>query len=391
MERMRRIAVWWSIPCKAISGIFRELAEREEYAVDIFLLKDMSEERKKLGWTFPNFGKAKVQVLPQGQEEKHRVIEEIITRPYDLHIINGSYAYPENAYIVAGILRAGKPYGIFTEAPYNEFSGLKRWLKYLYLAGMVPLKSRMYAKSARFVCCLSGGGAQALGWLRWFGYPKERLYPFGYFSEPPAGTAGSKTGATSRLKALCTGYLTRNKGQRLLLDALAMRPALAQGISVTITGYGPEKESLEAMITQHQLQDAVSLAGVVDEKTVDELYLTSDIFIAPGIEEPWGIRINDAILAGLPIVGSDRIGAMELVAAGGGGVSFKSGSAEALAEVLTDLVEHREKVARYREHQEAYRWRIHPKTAADHLDDIIQYAVDGVGVRPGLPPWLEKQ
>ena len=61
------------------------------------------------------------------------------------------------------------------------------------------------------------------------------------------------------------------------------------------------------------------------------LYEGCSVFVAPGRQEPWGIRVNDALNAGAPTVVSRGMGAVKLIDDYSVGVSFEAGDATDLA------------------------------------------------------------
>ena len=59
----------------------------------------------------------------------------------------------------------------------------------------------------------------------------------------------------------------------------------------------------------------------------------------PSENEPWGLAINEAMCAGLPIVLSEEIGCAEdLVATGVNGATFRAGDVDGLAAALRPLL-----------------------------------------------------
>ena len=60
---------------------------------------------------------------------------------------------------------------------------------------------------------------------------------------------------------------------------------------------------------------------------------------SPRSDEPWGLAINEAMCAGLPIVASSEIGCVpDLVRDGGNGLIFPAGNIAALADALRSLI-----------------------------------------------------
>ena len=78
------------------------------------------------------------------------------------------------------------------------------------------------------------------------------------------------------------------------------------------------------------------------------LYRECDVFVACGLCEPWGIRVNDAIHAGAPVAVSRGMGAAWLVDQFGCGCTFKPGDAAELADILERMSADRDFLARLR-------------------------------------------
>jgi glycosyltransferase involved in cell wall biosynthesis len=173
----------------------------------------------------------------------------------------------------------------------------------------------------------------------------------------------------------------------MLLQALASLRNKGINFLCKITGYGPEKEKLERFISEKGMMEQVKLLGVLDKSELWQLQADADIFVAPGYEESWGIRINEALQSGCPVVFSDRIGAAELVVASGGGATFPAGSKGSLEQVLEDLLIHPDKLIEMKRRVAAYREKIHPRIAAQYLCSVISHSLDNDS-KPGTPVWL---
>ncbi len=358
------------------------------FAVDVIFLHSISVERVKLGWTMPDFGQANVKFMPDTEPERYEFLKQFPVSDYDIQLVNGFYINPEIATIIKRSKQSSTPVGVLSEAPFNGFFGVRRWLKYMYLLFVVPLLAQKAASHASMICCLSGSSASTLGWLGWFGFREDRIYPFGYFSEEPSEKRllADQIGTPPLL--VCTGYLTRNKGHMILLRALKRLQENKIDFKCIITGYGPEKERLQAFIGEHKMGNVVQLIGVVSADELNRIQAQADIFVAPGYEEPWAIRINEALQSGSPVVLSDRIGAAELIRASGGGATFRSGDDHDLANTLADLLCHSEKIIALKKRVLAYRERIHPREAARYLEAIIFHVTAGAE-RPASPIWLK--
>lgn len=383
-----KIAVWWCFPCKATSGIFRELANFIEVDVDVFLLDGMSENRARLGWHFPDYGNAQVLSFPEGRNHRKSFIANVDVSNYDIHLLNSIYTFEEFNILADRLIKEKIPFGVMTEATFNGFSGIKKYLKHIYTRFILPVRTRRRAQKSSFVMCLSGSSKHAIRNLMAQGFPKKIIFPFAYFLEE-ISTKEPRSGASESLKLLCTGYLTPNKGQHILIDALdrVFQATESSKVDLVITGFGPSETHLKKLVSEKRLEDRITFAGPVSNEELIRLYGWADILIAPGIEEPWGIRINEALQMGLPVVASDRIGASELVRHANAGKIFESGNSEALQDVIMEIIDNPRVVSEWQRNALTYRPRIHPSSAAQYLFAVILTTLDGTEVIPE-PRWL---
>lgn len=383
-----KVAVWWCFPCKAIAGVFRELANFADVDVDVFLLHGMSENRARLGWHFPDYGKAQVRRFPEGRNHRKSFVTNVDISNYDIHLLNSIYKFEVFNILADRLIKEKIPFGVMTEASFNGFSGIKKYLKKIYTRFLLPVRTRRRASKSSFVMCLSGSSKYATRSLIAQGFLQKNIFPFAYFLEE-ISTREPRNSALQSLRMLCTGYLTPNKGQHILIDALAgvFQAIDSRKVDLVITGFGPSETRLRKLVAENRIEDRVTFAGPVSNDELIKLYNWADILVAPGIEEPWGIRINEAIQMGLAVITSDRIGASELVRHAKAGKLFESGNSEALQDAIMEIIQNPLVVSEWQRNALAYRHRIHPLSAAQYLLSIILATLNGTKVMPE-PRWL---
>lgn len=79
----------------------------------------------------------------------------------------------------------------------------------------------------------------------------------------------------------------------------------------TIAGHGPEKEAIERAAEAAGVRDRVHLPGAVAYEELGPYFARSNVYLQPSWSEPWGLAINDAMAAGLPILASRQCGCHE--------------------------------------------------------------------------------
>jgi glycosyltransferase involved in cell wall biosynthesis len=103
-------------------------------------------------------------------------------------------------------------------------------------------------------------------------------------------------------------------------------------------GSGTLEQSLQHYASQLEIGD-VYFAGFQNQSDLPKFYAAADIFAHPSESETWGLVINEAMCAALPIVASEEIGAVpDLVRHGYNGYTFPAGDVEQLTVHLQTLI-----------------------------------------------------
>ncbi len=76
-----------------------------------------------------------------------------------------------------------------------------------------------------------------------------------------------------------------------------------------IVGDGPEREMLTGWVADNDIKD-VCFVGGKTWKEVPKYYALSDVFVLPSISEAWGLVVNEAMTCGLPVIVSNKCGAV---------------------------------------------------------------------------------
>jgi len=70
-----------------------------------------------------------------------------------------------------------------------------------------------------------------------------------------------------------------------------------------------------------------------------KFYAIADLFVLPSLEEVWGLVLNEAMAAGLPIITTERVGgARDLVKDEENGYLVKSGNIDELSERIGKII-----------------------------------------------------
>jgi len=101
-----------------------------------------------------------------------------------------------------------------------------------------------------------------------------------------------------------------------------------------LVGDGPERRHLKRLIRRLGLNN-VFLFGFQRQEELPKFYGVSDALVLPSMDEPWGLVVNEAMAAGLPVWVSNRAGcAPDLLEDGGNGCSFNPMDVDSIAAAL---------------------------------------------------------
>jgi glycosyltransferase involved in cell wall biosynthesis len=172
-------------------------------------------------------------------------------------------------------------------------------------------------------------GRASFDYVRSFGVAPERIAvaPNAVDASVFAGPRDSSDGT---MRFLYVGRLDPEKGLDVLLRAFREVPG-----ELVLVGSGTAEAELRALAS-----DRVRFTGALPREEVAAWYRRSDAFVLPSRSEPWGMVLNEAATAGLPLVATEGVGAArELVEDGVNGFRVPAGDERALGDALRRLAE----------------------------------------------------
>jgi glycosyltransferase involved in cell wall biosynthesis len=143
-----------------------------------------------------------------------------------------------------------------------------------------------------------------------------------------------------RPAVLYAAKLTQRKRPDDLLEATRqLRVAVDQPFTLVLAGSGEREQELRGSCAAHALDNVVFI-GFINQSELPALYGSSDIFVLPSEHEAWGLAVNEAMCAGLPIVVSREVGCVsDLVREGVNGYTPAAGDIDGLVRALRCLIE----------------------------------------------------
>ncbi len=134
-----------------------------------------------------------------------------------------------------------------------------------------------------------------------------------------------------------------------LVEAVAAAVRRAPGgLVATIGGDGPQLDDARRLVREKGLADVVRLVGRLTPAELQRLYTRADVFVAPAVQDAFGIAALEAQAAGLAVVSRSQSGVAERLVDGRDALLADDDAA--MADALVRLVEEPELLDRIIEH-----------------------------------------
>jgi glycosyltransferase involved in cell wall biosynthesis len=143
------------------------------------------------------------------------------------------------------------------------------------------------------------------------------------------------------------GYISnlgKREGIDNLIRAVALLRAGGQDVVGLVAGDGPEMEPLAALVAELGLQRDFVLTGHIPNEQIVDHYALIDVFVVPRIDDKAARLVTplkplEAMAMMRPVVGADLPALREMITAGERGELFPPGDYEALASLLSELLQ----------------------------------------------------
>jgi glycosyltransferase involved in cell wall biosynthesis len=271
-----------------------------------------------------------------------QVIRELRSGRYDVLWLHG-HQHAANVLALVAAKIAGIPVMMRGETHLGlPRRGLKSMLRR-------PLMRAFYG------CCdrlLTIGSANA-AFYRSLAVPDHKLFLVPYavdnarFMEAAELTAEQKATIRQKYKIAldrpavlyAAKFTLRKRPNDLLQAAMRLNQESAAPFTLVMAGSGELEPELRAFCTEYRIRNAV-FTGFINQSELPRLYAACDVFVLPSQDEPWGLAVNEAMCARLPIVVSREVGCVpDLVADGINGFTLHAGDTDALTRAIRCLIE----------------------------------------------------
>lgn len=192
------------------------------------------------------------------------------------------------------------------------------------------------ARSNATVAISSFGRSQLWRWCDAAHWHKVHVVRCGleaaFFGEAPAPVADTR-------RLLCVGRLSGQKGQLLLLEAVARLASDGVPLELVLAGDGELRPQIEAAIARHGLGGSVRITGWIGSAEVRRELVAARALVLTSFAEGLPVVLMEALAVGRPVLATWIAGIPELVRDGREGWLFEAGSVDAAVDAMRACLE----------------------------------------------------
>lgn len=171
---------------------------------------------------------------------------------------------------------------------------------------------------------------------------------------------------------LACGELIPRKGTDVLIKAFARAAQSLPNISLKIVGDGPEKNTLMGRVPE-KIRNRVTFTGLVPFGERIKPFVWSDVFVHPARHDGWGVVIQEALSAGLPVIATRQTGAaFDLVEEGKNGFLIEADDEDQLYDRIVWFSEHQELIPGLGERARSSASALTPEWGAAQIVEITR-------------------
>ena len=346
-NRRKRVGVICDTPSIQLSAQYDAIADLDEFEFHLLLRLP---EHANPAWAARPPARVGFEYLEQLRVLPKRLrpflninVGAVLDRhDFDALIIHGIY---DNAAVWQGIWwcqRRGRPYLLRCDANIKKETDA---------AGRRLLQRAVSSRNTRGAGALLCIGTQNCKYYSYMGAQEHQMFMAPWeidyadlrahldIASPKRGELRAALGVEGRVVIGSIGRLYPLKGFQDAIAAVTRLASEELPVTLLIAGDGPYRRRLEALAANAPA-GAVQLLGHLTRDRVIEMLVSSDVFALCSHVEAWGLVVNEAALAGLPLLTSDAVGACaDLIVPERNGFVFPARNRDRLYGFLREMVE----------------------------------------------------
>jgi glycosyltransferase involved in cell wall biosynthesis len=369
-----KIISWQAVFTEHQVHLLRSLGEIPGTSLQVKTALEELAERKQQGWVKPVWTDMDVTVLRNGWwlVTGARLIRE---NPDAVHLFSGLWASRRLFLLLLYALWKGRKVGLLVE-PYGDTKDgylidqgkLKGWLLTKLRPLCYGIAGKLLGKHISPIFAIS---PKAVKQFQRAGFPAKNIYPFGYFVPMQQYQKDIILPRVDNiLRIAFVGTLILRKGIDIVLN-LAYH-CDKKNIPVTFDIYGPGNSSSLSNVCSN-----INYRGSIVFGQSQRVMANYDLLIVPSKYDGWGVVVNEALLQGVPVLASSKVGASALIAQSGAGTIFDPDNMLALINIIQSLIKDRNILKNWALKAQIYAQQLSPDTASTYMMACIQASLHG--------------
>ncbi|MBE9179525.1 glycosyltransferase family 4 protein [Oculatella sp. LEGE 06141] len=204
-------------------------------------------------------------------------------------------------------------------------------------------------------------------------FPGKPVYNIPYYCDLSKFAVDIPQRPRDPITILFCGQMIERKGVDLLLTAFDRLIQLGLNAHLLLVGREAELPHMLEPLPD-ETRSHIKYVGFQDPDSLHPFFRQADLFVLPSRYDGWGVVVNQALGAGLPIICSDAVGAAyDIIQPGVNGHIFPAGDVDALTEALVHFVQDPQRIrsASQSSQEKAALWS--PVAGADRWIQVFQH------------------
>jgi glycosyltransferase involved in cell wall biosynthesis len=384
------VVSWHPVLTDHQSHTLEALQQKGNCALKVYVADTEHVERQAQGWVNRHAFSLSPELIPKKRWFKF-ALRRLRNNREAVHLFGSPFEKPKLIVVLFLAVTMGLRVYLISE-PFSPISAGYQSDKRRYIswvkAKLRPALYRIYGLLLRHgVDGVFAISCRAIEQYQRIGINRKKIFPFGYFvpCQSPVGTLNLPPGGSGKagLKIVFVGNLIVRKGLDLLINAVSKLNNNGRSLSLDVYGPGdPDRYGFD--------HSSVRYCGLIAFGNSQAVISEYDVLVLPSRYDGWGVVVNEALMAGVPVICSDQVGASAVVEKWQCGSIFASEDLPDLVSKLESLLNHPELLNNMRLAANKAGASLEPKVAGQYMIDRISKEPDMFGIQDLYKcPWYE--
>jgi glycosyltransferase involved in cell wall biosynthesis len=334
---------------------FRALQAADGIDIDVRFMQAEHRGQNPLRGTDPGFPFECLRPVGRASRPAERrfhpqAVREVCRGAHDVYVLSGHYTSSTFLFCALCLWLHRRWWTVWLERPWPDDdrpawatkrsakSGCIRWIRRRALSRLLHMTRGVF-----------GIGTVAVDAYRALGAAPEKVFNLPYLCDinrfatvlpERVEHVRARHGMHDRFVFLFSGALTIRKGTDTLLRAFMRLATETDRADLLILGDGEQRLQLEAMVDE-PVRARVHFAGHVSQADLPAYFAAADVFVFPSRYDGWGVVLNEACAAGLPVITTRQTGAaLDLVRDGENGFVLDRDDVDGFYQKMRFLEQH---------------------------------------------------